>query len=108
MAEVGMVLILLVLLAAVVAYFIPTIVAVMRRSAIAPTVLVNLFVGWTMLGWIAALVLAAVSPGEAQRRRDAYLASGMGMYPYGGYPQPTQGYPDPGYGANGLPYGRGY
>jgi len=51
------------LLATLVAiYFLPTIVAGVRghhnRGAIA---LLNLFLGWTFLGWVAALVWAATN-----------------------------------------------
>ena len=42
-------------------YFIPTIVAVMRhhRNLLA-IILVNLFLGWTFIGWIVALIWAIV------------------------------------------------
>lgn len=39
-------------------YFLPTIVAVMRKHNIASILLLNLFLGWTVIGWIIALVMA--------------------------------------------------
>ena len=58
--------ILLVILIA--AYFIPTIVAYSRghRNASAITVL-NLLLGWTLIGWVAALVWSLTSGCEACR-----------------------------------------
>ncbi len=44
-------------------YFTPTIVAAVRRSSRLGVVLaVNLLLGWTVAGWIVALVLAIQSP----------------------------------------------
>lgn len=38
-------------------YFLPTIFAVVRRHRqAAPIILLNVFLGWTFLGWIAALI----------------------------------------------------
>lgn len=39
-------------------YFLPTIIAICRKCNIGLTLLVNLFLGWTCIGWIVALVLA--------------------------------------------------
>jgi Superinfection immunity protein len=47
-------------LVALAAYFVPTFVALTRRGA-APTgtiVVVNIFLGWSVIGWIVALTLA--------------------------------------------------
>ena len=44
-------------------YFMPTIVAAVRKSSRLGVVLaVNLLLGWTVAGWIVALVLAIQSP----------------------------------------------
>jgi hypothetical protein len=45
-----------------VAYFLPTIIAQGRghRQAI-PITLINLFLGWTFLGWVVALVWSATA-----------------------------------------------
>lgn len=42
-------------------YFIPYLVAFDKKNADAILVL-NLFLGWTLLGWVAALIWAMVSP----------------------------------------------
>jgi hypothetical protein len=40
-------------------YFLPTIVALARgKKRITPLVLVNVFLGWTLVGWIVTLVWA--------------------------------------------------
>lgn len=40
-------------------YFIPSIVALNRGRETAGVILLNLFLGWTLIGWVAALVWAA-------------------------------------------------
>lgn len=41
-------------------YFIPTFVAYQRRVPNRPSVAVlNVFLGWTLIGWVVALALAA-------------------------------------------------
>ncbi|MEU9622092.1 MULTISPECIES: superinfection immunity protein [unclassified Streptomyces] len=46
----------------VVAYFVPAVVAFSRGMSNRGTVLViNLFLGWTVIGWIVALAMAAGS-----------------------------------------------
>jgi cytochrome c biogenesis protein CcdA len=48
-------------------YFIPTIVAGIRNSSLsAAAVIVNVFLGWTLVGWVVALALA-VSGKPAER-----------------------------------------
>jgi Superinfection immunity protein len=47
-------------------YFLPTIIAIVRKMPNTGSVfVVNLFLGWTFIGWIVALVMAA---GSAQPR----------------------------------------
>ena len=42
-------------------YFLPTIVVVMREHQHKfPVALLNLFLGWTFIGWVVALVWAAM------------------------------------------------
>ena len=48
---------LLILLVVGVIYFIPTIVAGGKKNA-AQVFVLNLFLGWTLIGWVIALVLA--------------------------------------------------
>jgi hypothetical protein len=42
-------------------YFLPTIVAANRGHAVAPILLLNLFLGWTVIGWFAMLLWALLS-----------------------------------------------
>jgi uncharacterized membrane protein YqaE (UPF0057 family) len=39
-------------------YFLPSVVAWRRRNHTAAIFALNLFLGWTLVGWVAALVLA--------------------------------------------------
>lgn len=40
-------------------YFLPTIIAVCRHSYyMAAAIVVNLFLGWTLIGWLLALILS--------------------------------------------------
>ena len=69
-------------IAVVVAYFIPTIIATQRKvPSSGSVVVVNFFLGWTVIGWIVALAMASRSaparpetvlpwmqPGEGERR----------------------------------------
>jgi Na+/H+-dicarboxylate symporter len=49
-------------------YWVPTIIAVLRRTPSALGVAaINFFLGWTVIGWIVALVMALASPPAAQR-----------------------------------------
>ena len=49
-------------------YWVPTIIAVLRRTPSALGVAaVNFFLGWTIIGWIVALVMALAAPPAAQR-----------------------------------------
>ncbi len=42
-------------------YFLPTIIAVARKkSNLLLIVLLNIFLGWTVIGWVVALILALV------------------------------------------------
>lgn len=51
---------LLPLLILAVLYFVPTIVALIRNVTNRGSVIViNLFLGWTVIGWVAALAMAA-------------------------------------------------
>jgi hypothetical protein len=44
------------------AYFLPTIVAVVRKVPnIGSVIVINLFLGWTLIGWVVALAMAARS-----------------------------------------------
>jgi hypothetical protein len=46
-------------------YFIPTLMALATKSrALAPILVVNLFLGWTLIGWVVCLAWA-FAPGPA-------------------------------------------
>lgn len=48
--------------ALIVLYFLPTIIAGLRRSTVTVWVaLINLLAGWTVVGWLVALVMAIAS-----------------------------------------------
>jgi hypothetical protein len=56
-------------------YFAPTIVAMCRRvTNTGSVVVVNLFLGWTLIGWVVALAMACrterMEPIETSRRRE--------------------------------------
>lgn len=72
---------------ATIAYFAPTLIAAMRRHrSIGSVVVVNLFLGWTVVGWIVAL---SMSFGATKQPTPA-----------GWYPDPTSGQPRYWNGAN--------
>jgi T4 superinfection immunity protein len=61
------------------AYFLPTIVANVRKPSppnVGSVVVINLFLGWTWIGWVVALALAcrsaARSDGGSQDQRLTY------------------------------------
>jgi Superinfection immunity protein len=50
---------LLVIIPSIVLYFLPTIIALLRKRAKpAVVILLNVFLGWTLIGWIAALIMS--------------------------------------------------
>jgi hypothetical protein len=66
--EIGLILLILPALAV---YFVPTIIALARhaRNSLA-IVLINIFAGWTFLGWVAALVWSIVDQRQAPQHGD--------------------------------------
>lgn len=57
----------LILCLVVVGYFLPATVAGVRRHRNATAILVlNLFLGWTFIGWVGALVWSFTNPAPAQ------------------------------------------
>jgi hypothetical protein len=60
-------------------YFLPTIVAANRGHDVAGVLLLNLFFGWTGIGWLAMMLWALLS---APRY---YLAPAPQYYPYAGW-----------------------
>ena len=70
------------LIGLLVAYFLPAIVAMMRGHRNGPAILIlNLFLGWTFIGWVAALVWSAtdatksnkIMPPPEALRDDLYI-----------------------------------
>lgn len=53
-------------------YFVPTMVAADRKNHTAAVFALNLFLGWTLLGWVVALVMAL----WANHAKDGGVASG--------------------------------
>lgn len=59
-------------------YFIPTIVAVIRKvPSTGSVVVINLFLGWSLIGWVVALAMAVRTvprpvPGPVPPRRDGF------------------------------------
>ena len=52
----------------IIIYFIPTIIAVIRKHQnIIPICILNIFLGWTILGWIASLAWSLNSDVEEKK-----------------------------------------
>jgi len=59
---------LLALLVALALYFLPTIIAVLKKKTnFLPILLLNLFLGWSFIGWIVALVWATTKDASPQQ-----------------------------------------
>lgn len=66
-------------------YLLPTIIAVTRKPVnMTAAILVNVFLGWSFIGWIIALVLAL---GTKQPAYPAPFYPPVGYQPAGGYQQ---------------------
>lgn len=57
-------LMLLIALSCLVLYFVPSVVGLRKRNAVAIFVL-NLFLGWSLVGWVVALVWACTTERES-------------------------------------------
>lgn len=76
--EAGIFLGLLFLIVMVLFYFIPTAVAQYRKSSNLTTVaVVNLLFGWTVIGWIVAIILAFAGDSGAQAQRHKELLDAL-------------------------------
>lgn len=54
---------LVIVLIVIVSYFLPTLIAVLREHHNRlPISLLNFFLGWTFIGWVASLVWSFTSP----------------------------------------------
>jgi hypothetical protein len=85
-------------LVGLVLYFLPTIIAAARRNHVLAIFLIDLFLGWTCVGWIVALILSLVwgpSPGGSGYPPVYPGAPPPGYYPPPGGYQPPAGYQPP-------------
>lgn len=73
----GLLFILGLVLVGIFLYFVPSIVAYYRKASNMTTVLlVNIFLGWTAIGWIVSLILAfAGDSGDQARRHREMMAA---------------------------------
>jgi hypothetical protein len=67
------------------AYFFPSIIAILRRVHIGQVIVINLFLGWTFIGWVSALVLACAT--------KVYIDPPQVNYIYQAPPPPLAGPP---------------
>lgn len=74
--------------AAFVAYFVPSIIAFQRQASILAVLLINIFLGWTIIGWVAALALAGLSPSAGR----AVSPQPFPNPPHGSPPRGTAGF----------------
>ena len=65
---------------AVLLYFMPTIVAMVLREDPLVIFLVNLFLGWTIIGWFAALVWAVAARNALQIRQVRTVPASSGRF----------------------------
>jgi len=99
-------------------YMLPWAIAATRsKRNIAPIVLINIFLGWSLIGWIAAMIMACLN--DPQPRLVAAVTTGAYGYPPAApcpYPPqqpqdqqyPPQQYPQPGYPPQGYPSAQQY
>jgi hypothetical protein len=78
-AATGLVCVLVWVVAGMVFYFAPTLIALLRgHPNMAPIIVVNFFLGWTLVGWVVALAWAFTAQERHRadygrsRRRDDY------------------------------------
>jgi uncharacterized membrane protein YqaE (UPF0057 family) len=81
------------------AYFLPSLVAASRKSSnLTATLLINILLGWTGIGWIASMIMACTGTSN-----DTY-GVGPGFMPYGMNPYQQNPYAQNPYAQN--PYGQ--
>jgi hypothetical protein len=87
------IIILFLVLVGFVAYWVPTIVALVRKDnlpSLGSIVVINFFLGWTLVGWVVALAMACRSaPTQPQYVVPPGWVPGPGQQP----PGPPTGYP---------------
>lgn len=50
-------------------YFLPLIIAGARERLVGPVFVLNLFLGWTLLGWVVAMVMAVTERSAKEEER---------------------------------------
>jgi hypothetical protein len=79
-------------------YFVPAIVALTRSRQVGVVLVLNVFFGWTLLGWVGALAIAVSSPPQPRilvQPPFSYQPYQSSRYPlpYPSGPLPFQPYP---------------
>jgi hypothetical protein len=70
-------------------YLIPTIIAAIRKVPnLGSVVVINLFLGWTLVGWVVALAMAARSQPQAAQVQVFTQGPPPGYSPQQSYGQP--------------------
>lgn len=84
------------------AYFLPLIVAISRKAPdVGAVIVIDLFLGWTGIGWFVAMAMALRSPRPPQQINVIQQVVGNPAYGYG-----PVGYGGPGYAPPGYPQGQ--
>ena len=96
----GVMLIVLVVLGIII-YFVPSIVAKNKKN-LGAILCLNIFLGWTVLGWVGALVWACASPEEKRNEEPQNYSTKEHSTPAVSTPQPVQQTPQPQHEALGV------
>lgn len=64
-------------------YFLPTFLAWNKRQRV-PILVLNIFLGWTFLGWIGALIWALADAPQASSQPVSILCASCGKYTHAG------------------------
>jgi len=82
----------LILLPFIAIYLVPTVVALVRKPPhLTAAIVVNLFLGWTLIGWVVALVLAVQSTRKTPAGLEPWRTppqQAPGWQPQGWQPEP--------------------
>ena len=72
-------------------YCLPTIVSGARHRLIAPVLVINIFLGWTLLGWVLALAMAVTERSEKEEaQRLAEIEANRERNAWKGRPKPPR------------------
>jgi hypothetical protein len=88
---------LILLAGAAAVYFLPSFAA-KGKPNFGPVFIINLFLGWTLLGWVVALAMAASKPSTPAPQQGTWQPAAVppnaAQYPAGWYPDPSPAHPD--------------